>query len=42
LDEGKYPTGIQVSKEQFNSILIEPDTFHGEWNYQILPMQQSQ
>ena len=42
LDEGKYPTGIQVSQEQFNSILIEHDTFHGEWNYQILPSQQSQ
>ena len=41
LDEGSYPTGIQVSKENFDSILIEPDTFHGKWNYQILPMQQS-
>lgn len=41
LDEGLYPTGIQVSKEHFDAILIEPDTFHGEWNYQILPMQQS-
>lgn len=40
LDEGKYPTGIQVSDEQLNSILIEHDTFHGEWNYQILPSQQ--
>ena len=42
LDEGKYPTGIQVSQEQLHSILIEHDTFHGEWNYQILPAQQSQ
>lgn len=41
LDEGSYPTGIQVSKEHFDSILIQPGTFHGEWNYQILPMQQS-
>lgn len=39
LDEGKYPIGIQVSKEQFKSILIEQDTFHGEWNYHILPIQ---
>ncbi|MGF1524666.1 MAG: hypothetical protein ACFBSF_20260, partial [Leptolyngbyaceae cyanobacterium] len=37
-----YPTGIQVSQEQFNSILIERDSFHGEWNYQILPSQQSE
>lgn len=40
LDEGQYPTGIQVSDEQFNSIVLEHDTFHGEWNYQILPSQQ--
>jgi hypothetical protein len=39
IDEGKYPTGIQVSQEQLGSILIEHDTFHGEWNYQILPSQ---
>jgi hypothetical protein len=37
LDEGKYPTGIQVSDEQFDSISIEHDSFHGEWNYQIRP-----
>jgi hypothetical protein len=40
LDEGEYPTGIQVSDEQMNSILIKNDTFHGEWNYQILPSQE--
>ncbi|MGF1525171.1 MAG: hypothetical protein ACFBSF_22835 [Leptolyngbyaceae cyanobacterium] len=33
---------MQVSQEQFNSILIERDSFHGEWNYQILPSQQSE
>lgn len=37
LDEGNYPTGIQVSDEQFNSISIERNSFHGEWNYQIRP-----
>lgn len=37
LDEGNYPTGIQVSDEQFNSISIERNSFHGEWNYQICP-----
>jgi hypothetical protein len=39
LDESKYPTGIQVSDEQINSILIEYNTFHGEWNYKILKSQ---
>jgi hypothetical protein len=41
IDGGTYPTGIQVSDQQINSILIEYDTFHGEWNYKILPSQQS-
>ena len=39
LDEGKYPTGIQVTDEQFDSIHLEKDLFHGEWNYRILPSQ---
>jgi hypothetical protein len=37
LDEGQYPIGIEVSDEQFNQINIERDSFHGEWNYKILP-----
>ena len=39
LDEGQYPTGIQVTDEQVNSIQIKPNSFHGEWNYQVLPLQ---
>jgi hypothetical protein len=26
-----------VSDEAFNAISIEPDRFHGEWNYRIKP-----
>jgi len=37
LDEGEYPIGIKVTDEQFNSILLEKSSFHGEWNYKILP-----
>lgn len=37
LDEGQYPIGIEVSDEQFNQLNIERDSFHGEWNYKILP-----
>lgn len=37
LDEGHYPTGIEITDEQFNSINIKKSKFHGEWNYTILP-----
>lgn len=35
LDESKYATGIKVTDEQFESIALEKDDFHGEWNYKI-------
>ena len=37
LDEHLYPTGTKVTDELFNSILIDRDVFHGEWNYIIKP-----
>jgi hypothetical protein len=37
LDEGSYPTGRAVSKEQIESLCIRRDKFHGEWNYTLLP-----
>jgi hypothetical protein len=37
LDDNLYPTGIQVSDEQFNAIHIERCRLHGEWNYRIVP-----
>ncbi|MGI0484866.1 ISAzo13 family transposase [Pantanalinema rosaneae CENA516] len=37
LDNNLYPTGIQVTDEQFNAIAIERCRFHGEWNYRIVP-----
>ena len=37
LDTGIYPLGIKVSKEQFDQINIQPDKFHGDWNYSIRP-----
>jgi transposase len=37
VDHGKYPKGVKVSDEQVASVRIERDTFHGEWNYTILP-----
>ncbi len=37
LDTRKYPKGVKVSKKEFASIRLRPDTFHGEWNYTIEP-----
>jgi len=35
LDENTYETGYKVSDELLNSINLQPDKFHGEWNYTI-------
>lgn len=35
LDEAQYETGIKVSDEEMKSLVIVPNEFHGEWNYQI-------
>lgn len=41
LDEGEYPTGIEVSDAELRQVCLERDTFHGEWNYVIRPHQPS-
>jgi transposase len=37
VDHRKYPKGIQVSDQEFASLRIKRDQFHGEWNYTLLP-----
>lgn len=37
LDKNKYPTGLKISDEEFAKINLEPDSFHGDWNYVIAP-----
>ncbi len=37
LDENTYAPGIKVSDEEMDSLAIERDPFHGEWNYRLLP-----
>ena len=41
LDDKKYQTGIRVTDEEFKSIALEKDDFHGEWNYKINPIRSS-
>jgi Rhodopirellula transposase DDE domain len=33
----KYPTGRKVTKEEMKGINLQPDRFHGKWNYVIRP-----
>ncbi|MFJ1656702.1 ISAzo13 family transposase [Streptomyces sp. NPDC088337] len=37
LDEGSYPTGIAVSREQIQALPITAHDQHGRWNYSIAP-----
>jgi len=37
LDQHSYPAGLKVSKKAMEEINLRRDTFHGEWNYTILP-----
>jgi hypothetical protein len=37
LDKRRYPIGKKVSKVEWKSINLIKDTFHGEWNYTIIP-----
>jgi len=37
LDSGQYPKGIKVKDKELAQVYLERDTFHGDWNYAILP-----
>jgi hypothetical protein len=37
LDEGTYPTGIQVSDQELAAVNLKRAHFHGEWNYTLFP-----
>src|SRR6266567_3558156 len=37
LDTKSYPAGRKVSDEEMATLSIQPDSFHGEWNYTIRP-----
>ena len=38
LDTSVYPSGIAVGENEYNSIAITRNDFHGEWNYTISPI----
>ena len=37
LDERDYPKGRRISDKQLAEVNLEPDQWHGEWNYTIQP-----
>ncbi|MDR0901601.1 MAG: ISAzo13 family transposase, partial [Opitutaceae bacterium] len=37
LDERAYPLGLRVSDADFAALNLFPDSFHGDWNYEIRP-----
>jgi len=37
-----YEKGIQVSVEEFDSLHLQRNAFHPEWNYMILPAETKQ
>jgi transposase len=42
VDHRKYPTGERVTEAEMKKLRIEPDAFHGDWNYIIRPRPASQ
>ena len=41
LDAGTYPTGLKITQKQLAGVNLQRDTFHGEWNYCVLPKDQT-
>jgi hypothetical protein len=39
LDTNKYATGLKISDEDFAKINLVRDSFHGDWNYIIKPIE---
>ncbi|PIR02900.1 MAG: hypothetical protein COV60_03240 [Candidatus Magasanikbacteria bacterium CG11_big_fil_rev_8_21_14_0_20_43_7] len=37
MDENQYEKGIKIPDEELNAVKLEPNSFHGEWNYRIHP-----
>jgi hypothetical protein len=39
LDANDYPAGLRVSDAEMETLYLQRDAFHGEWNYALLPRQ---
>jgi transposase len=41
LDQGDYQTGRKVTDDEMNTIRLKRNKFHGDWNYEIQPLQKT-
>jgi len=41
LDAKAYPAGVKVADEVFDSINLKTGSFHGDWNYTLVPAKAS-
>ncbi len=37
LDRNTYPAGLKIDKKAIAKVQLKPASFHGDWNYSILP-----
>jgi len=37
LDRRRYPKEVKVTDDQMATLRLQPDSFHGDWNYSIRP-----
>lgn len=37
IDYNEYAKGTKITDKEIQSLSIERDAFHGEWNYTIVP-----
>jgi len=37
LDKRRYPTGKKISDKEMRTLNVEPESFHGDWNYIVRP-----
>ena len=39
IDKNEYEKGIKISDEEMHQLNIKRESFHGEWNYRIMPQE---
>ena len=37
LDKRRYNTGVEIAKAEMQQLALRPNTFRGEWNYELQP-----